>query len=333
MKLILDLVPNHVSSDSIYFDRFGRHPEVGACESVDSPYRDWFYFTPANPPGTGVCAGDANYEAWFGVVTLPKVNTTNNDAVREFWMRADDAAAKYWLRQGADGYRVDVANEIHPSFFQEWRPILRTEDPEVQTYSETWNESDVRPMVLGNKFDSTMNYRFATALLSFLRDTPFSDGDGNLNLNPLEPSKFESALRGIQEDYPEPAWESAMNLLDSHDTNRAVVKLDHDGITGTGANRTPVNGFEDGKVRLKTAAILSSRPGADRVSAATLVGLAGFCPMSRDDPYNRQRTCGPITATMPRGWQGGCRPAGTIAADSGIVHELLRTAVGTPCHR
>lgn len=290
MKLILDLVPNHVSSDSIYFDRFGRHPEVGACESVDSPYRDWFYFTPANPPGTGVCAGDANYEAWFGVVTLPKVNTTNNDAVREFWMRADDAAAKYWLRQGADGYRVDVANEIHPSFFQEWRPILRTEDPEVQTYSETWNESDVRPMVLGNKFDSTMNYRFATALLSFLRDTPFSDGDGNLNLNPLEPSKFESALRGIQEDYPEPAWESAMNLLDSHDTNRAVVKLDHDGITGTGANRTPVNGFEDGKARLKTVAILQfTLPGAPTVYYGDEVGLAGFgSDVPRDDPYNRQ---------------------------------------------
>ena len=290
MKIVLDLVPNHVSSDSIYFDRFGRHPEVGACESVDSPYRSWFYFKPASPAGSGVCAGDTTYEAWFGVVTLPKVNTTDNDAVREFWLRDADAVVKYWLAQGADGYRVDVANEIAPSFFEEWRPILRAADPEVQTYSETWGESDVRPMVLGDKFDSTMNYRFATALLSFLRDTPFSDGDGNLGLTPLKPSEFEAALRAIQEDYPEPAWATAMNLLDSHDTNRAVIKLDHDGIAGTGADRVPVNGFTDGKTRLKTVALLQfTLPGAPTVYYGDEVGLAGFgSDVPRDDPYNRQ---------------------------------------------
>ena len=290
MHLILDLVPNHTSSDSIFFDRFGRHPDIGACESVNSPYRSWFYFTPANPPGSGVCAGDTNYEGWFGVATLPKVNTTDVAAVRDYWMRAADATARYWLRQGADGYRVDVANEIAPSFFTEWRPILRAEDPEVVTYSETWNESDVRPMVLGDKFDSTMNYRFSVALLSFLRDTPFSDGDGNLNLTPLTPGEFESAMRAIQEDYPAPAWSVAMNLLDSHDTNRAVVKLDHDGITGSGANRTPVNGFADGRARLKTVAILQyTLPGAPTIYYGDEVGLAGFgSDVNRDDPYNRQ---------------------------------------------
>ena len=290
MKLVLDMVPNHVSSDSIYFDRFGQHPEVGACESVDSPYRSWFYFRPASPAGTGVCAGDTMYEAWAGVETLPKVNTTDNAAVRNFWLRDADATAKYWLQQGADGYRVDVVPDIAPSFFTEWRPILRSTKPDVMTYSETWGETDVRPVVLGDKFDSTMNYRYATALLSFLRDTPFSDGDGNLGLTPLKPSQFEAALRAMQEDYPEPAWSTAMNLLDSHDTNRAVVKLDHDGITGSGANRTPVNGFADGKARLKTVAILQyTLPGAPTIYYGDEVGLAGFgSDVPRDDPYNRQ---------------------------------------------
>ncbi|MCX6029019.1 MAG: alpha-amylase family glycosyl hydrolase [Chloroflexi bacterium] len=290
MKLILDMVPNHVSSDSIYFDRFGRYPEVGACESVDSPYRSWFYFTPANPAGTGVCAGDTNYVGWFGVVTLPKVNTTDNAAVREFWMRNADATAKFWLNNGADGYRVDVANEIGPTFFTEWRPILKATKPDVVTYSETWSESDVRSMVLGDKFDSTMNYRYSVALLSFLRDTKFTDGDGNLDLNPLKPSQFINALRAMQEDYPEAAWSVAMNLLDSHDTNRAVNKLDHDGISGSGANRTPVNNFQDGRARLKTVAILQyTLPGAPTIYYGDEVGLAGFgSDVNRDDPYNRQ---------------------------------------------
>ncbi len=332
IKIILDLVPNHVSSDSIYFDRFKRHPDVGACESVDSPYRSWFYFTPANPPGTGVCAGDTNYVGWFGIETLPKVNTTDNDAVREFWMRAEDATAKVWLENGADGYRVDVANEIAPSFFEEWRPILRDTKPTVQTYSETWSEGDVRPMVLGDKFDSTMNYRYATALLSFMRDTQFTDGDGNLTLNPLKPSEFVNALQAMQEDYPAPAWETAMNLLDSHDTNRAVVKLDHDGIAGTGANRAPVNGFQDGKTRLRTAALLQfTLPGAPTVYYGDEVGLAGFgSDVPRDDPYNRQ----------PYPWadeEGYDKLPGWRQADAGLLatyqslgqmrakHSFLRT--------
>jgi len=290
MKIILDMVPNHVSSDSIYFDRFHQHPEVGACESVDSPYRSWFYFTPANPPGTGVCAGDTNYVGWFGVETLPKVNTTDNAEVRDFWMRDADATAKFWLENGADGYRVDVANEIGPTFFTEWRPILQQTKPDVATYAEAWSETDVRPLVLGNKFDSTMNYRFSQALLGFLRDTPFTDGDGNITPNPLTPSQFESAMRSIQEDYPEAAWSMAMNLLDSHDTNRAVVKLDQDGIAGTGADRYPVNNFEDGRARLKTVAILEfTLPGAPTIYYGDEIGLAGFgSDVNRDDPYNRQ---------------------------------------------
>ena len=52
MYIVLDGVPNHVSSDSPFFDRFGRHPEVGACEDLNSPYRTWFFFQPANPPGS-----------------------------------------------------------------------------------------------------------------------------------------------------------------------------------------------------------------------------------------------------------------------------------------
>jgi len=60
----------------------------------------------------------------------------------------------------------------------------------------------VRPMVLGDKFDSTMNYRFATALLSFLRDTPFSDGDGNLGLTPDEEAAIVAFMKTLSDGYP-----------------------------------------------------------------------------------------------------------------------------------
>ena len=82
MHLILDGVFNHTSSDSMYFDRYGRYETVGACEALTSTYRSWYYFSPATPAGTGECAGDTTYEAWWGYDSLPKLNTTNVPAVR-----------------------------------------------------------------------------------------------------------------------------------------------------------------------------------------------------------------------------------------------------------
>ena len=130
-----------------------------------------------------------------------------------------------------------------------------------------------------------------------------------------------------------------MNLLDSHDTNRAVIKLDHDGITGTGANRTPVNGFADGKARLKTVAILQyTLPGAPTIYYGDEVGLAGFgSDVPRDDPYNRQ----PYPWADEAGYDASARlapgrrePAGALPGygpDSRRSTASCAPAASTPC--
>jgi hypothetical protein len=56
MHLILDGVFNHTSSDSLYFDRYSRYDALGACESPDSPYREWYTFHDV-PAGSGPCVG------------------------------------------------------------------------------------------------------------------------------------------------------------------------------------------------------------------------------------------------------------------------------------
>jgi len=116
MHLILDGVFNHTSSDSMYFDRYGHYETVGACESLTSPYRSWYYFSPASPPGTGPCDGDTTYEAWWGYDSLPKLNTTNVPAVRSYIYSDTNAIARYWLEQGADGWRLDVAGDVDASY-------------------------------------------------------------------------------------------------------------------------------------------------------------------------------------------------------------------------
>lgn len=303
MYLVLDLVPNHVSSDSPWFDRFGRWDDetygAGACESETSPYRDWFFFVPPTDPDNPKCAGGVDYRGWFGVETLPQVNTGHPD-VLAYWFEGFEGqqdTLTYWLDQGADGYRVDVVPDVvgvNPTFFETWRDHLEAtghgpNDPNpAMSYSETWGEGDVRERVLGDEFDSTMNYRFRNALLGFLRDTPFTDDD--FTISPLTPSEFESAMRTIQEDYPAPAFESAMNLTGSHDTNRPVVVLDHDGVDYSVTPPQPVNGFTDGRNRMVLLSVIQfTMPGAPTLYYGDEVGLAGIgSDIGRDDPYNRQ---------------------------------------------
>jgi glycosidase len=56
IRIVLDGVYNHMSSDSRFFDRYHHYSTVGACESLSSPYRSWFYFHDV-AAGTGTCAG------------------------------------------------------------------------------------------------------------------------------------------------------------------------------------------------------------------------------------------------------------------------------------
>lgn len=289
MNLILDGVPNHVSSDAPIFDRFQRHPEIGACEAADSQWREYFFFRPAQPAGSGPCAEDTAYNAWAGFDSLPQLNTADQ-AVIDNWLAADTGIATSYLQlPGVDGWRVDVVPDvvgINPDFFSLWRAATQAANPDAISYSETWQENDARQRLLGDEFDSTMNYRFRQAVLGFLRDSDFQDNDGAIPA--LTATEFESALRAIQEDYPYPAWSTAMNLIGSHDVNRPVNVLDHAGIDRSAG--APVDDFSDARARLRLAAALQmTLPGAPTIYYGDETGLAGFgSDPQRDDPYNRQ---------------------------------------------
>jgi glycosidase len=297
LKVILGGVPDHVSSDSPFFDRFGRHPEVGACESLSSPYRSWFFFEPAAPAGTGACAGDTQYRGWRGVATLPQINTAH-PAVLAYWFgtpggnpNLPSATAGYWIEQGADGWGIDRAPDIidlSPTFFETWRATIKAANPDAALYAGTWAEAGARDRRLGDEFDGTLNYRYRKAVLGLLRATPWTDNDGVIA--PLAPSQFASAFAAMREDYPRPAFDTALNLIDSHDTNRAVHVLNELGFTGAGYDRQPVDGFADARQRLGQAAVLQmTLPGAPAIYYGDEVGLTGFgYDVPRDDPYNRQ---------------------------------------------
>ncbi len=292
MHLVLDGVFNHTSSDSHYFDRYGRYPGfVGACEDLNSPYRDWYYFSPADPPGTGACAGDTNYQAWWGFDSLPKLNTTDNPEVRGYIYSDTLAIATYWLEQGADGWRLDVAGDVHPSFWQDWRAYIRNANPDAITIAEEWG--DASHFILGDELDSSMNYRFRNAVIGLLRgaEWPNTDWqDTNAHIRSLSVSQFDSLMHSIQEDYPPEAFYAMMNLVGSHDTNRVLLPLS---LQDTDADPTTTD-FGQGKDRLRALAIVQmTMPGAPTVYYGDEVGLVGYGDEDGGgvyyaDPYNRQ---------------------------------------------
>jgi glycosidase len=308
MRVVLDGVFNHTSSDSVYFDRYGRYPAPdGACESEASPYRDWYYFH-ANPAGP--CAGPANYESWFGFDSLPKLNAANQEVRDLIWAGSaaspTSAIARYWIEQGASGWRLDVGGDVDPGttndpdndYWEGFRAAVRAADPEAYIVGEEWGLAGA--WTLGTEWDATMNYQLGAALLSFWRDTPYTDNDFNPGssagpLNPLAPSQLAERLHNLAERYPPEAFYAMMNLLGSHDTNRALFVLDHNAATGT--DRAPLldpnYDWSDASERLQGVMLLQmTLPGAPTIYYGDEVGLVGPPAYDNgkweDDPYNRQ---------------------------------------------
>ncbi|MCA9989784.1 MAG: hypothetical protein KDE29_02155, partial [Anaerolineales bacterium] len=289
---------------SHYFDRYQRYaPPDGACESESSIYRDWYYFTPAGVPGTGVCAGDTNYTAWFGFDSLPKLDSSNQDVRDLIWAGGAGSIGPFWM-QWADGWRLDVAGDVDPGvtndpnndYWEGFRAAVRTANPNAYIVGEEWNVATA--WTLGDEWDATMNYQFSSAILSFWRDTPFIDNDHNGGssagiLAPLTPSELDARLHNLEERYPPEAFYAMMNLLGSHDTNRPLFMLDHN----TGQNDDtiyddPNYDWSDARTRFMGVVLLQmTLPGAPTIYYGDEVGLVGPVTYDgstwQDDPYNR----------------------------------------------
>jgi glycosidase len=203
IRVILDGVFNHTSSDSRYFDKYHRYPDVvGACESAGSPYRGWYSIT-------GDCA---DYAKFAGLDTLPQLNHSN-PAVLDFLV----GVAKHWA---PDGWRLDAAQEVDHRFWRSFRQAV----PGPLIAEDTAGPADATPYLLGTEMDGVMNYRFRQAAIGFARTSTFTDSGGSIPA--LSPAQLDHSLKAILADYPRAAAAASFNLVDSHDTNRVLFALD-----------------------------------------------------------------------------------------------------------
>jgi glycosidase len=259
IRLILDGVFNHTSSDSRYFDRYHRYPDVvGACESASSPYRDWYSIM-------GDCA---DYAKFGGLDSLPQLNHSNN-AVLDFLV----GVVRRW---GPDGWRLDAAQEIDHRWWRSFRSAVKGFAPDAPLIGEvTAGPADASPYLTGTELDGVMNYRFRQAAIGFARTKLFTDSSGNIR--PLSPAQLAHSLQAILADYPRAASAVSFNLVDSHDTNRVRFVLHEGG-----------DDFEVAGARQQLLALLQFTSfGAPMVYYGDETGFYVEGKNGFGDPYNR----------------------------------------------
>ena len=207
--VILDGVFNHTGDNSIYFNKYEKYDSVGAYNSCESPYKDWYHFK--NWPDS--------YESWWGIEVLPKLNH-DNDSCREMIV-GDDGVIRRYLKRGISGWRLDVADELSDRMLDEIRSGAKDIDPDAVIIGEVWeNAADKiaygkrRRYLSGRQLDSVMNYPLRSAIIDFCH---YGDVDCIYN-----------TLVEIYSSYPRCVSHKLMNLLGTHDTERIITVLGSD---------------------------------------------------------------------------------------------------------
>ena len=117
IRLMLDGVFSHTGSDSVYFNKEGRYPSAGACQSQDSPYYSWYTYH----------HWPDRYDCWWGFPTLPNVTETNPSF--NAYINGENGICRTWLRRGASAWRLDVADELPDEFLDNMNAAAKAEDP------------------------------------------------------------------------------------------------------------------------------------------------------------------------------------------------------------
>ena len=269
ISVILDGVFSHTGSDSVYFNKKNRYDSVGAYQSKNSPYYNWYSFEEYPD----------KYASWWGIDILPEVDETN-DSFIEF-ITGENGIARKWLRSGARGWRLDVADELPDKFLDAFREAIKKEKSDALLLGEVWEDASnkisygVRRRYLqGKQLDSVMNYPFAEAVTHFV-STGKAEG-------------FTDKIMTVLENYPKAVTDVLMNHIGTHDTMRAITALagescEYRDREWQSEKKLSEEEHECGIRLMKVASLIQfTLPGVPSVYYGDEAGMQGY-----KDPFNR----------------------------------------------
>lgn len=266
--IIIDGVYNHTGADSVYFDMYGKYNTLGAYESKDSPYYDWYNFTKY----------PTEYDCWWGVKILPSIKK-DSKSFQDFICYK---VLPYYFNMGISGIRFDVVDELSNEFLEKIATTTRIIKKDAVLIGEVWEDASNK-LAYGVK----KNY-FEHNLLNSVMNYPIKDAIIEYALTGNEDS-FVYNIRLIKDHYPKEVQDALMNILGTHDTKRILSVL------GTGRNERDASYRKTcykltrdertlAKNRLKIASLLQfTIMGVPCIYYGDEVGLEGD-----NDPYNRR---------------------------------------------
>jgi len=272
MKIILDGVFNHVGDDSIYFNKFGRYDSVGAYQSKGSKYFDWFTFHDWDN-------NRDDYECWWGITNVPSIK--KDEPVYRAYICGVNGIAEKWLKKGAAGYRLDVADELSDRMLKGiYRAVKETLSDGI-IIGEVWEDASNkiaygqrRQYLLGGQLDSVMNYPLKDAVINYLRT-------GNSRC-------MSEVMDMLTENYPKPCLDCLMNIIGTHDTMRILTALGGENFATDKDVMADAKLSEGERTRgvflVKSAVLMQmTLPGIPCIYYGDEAGMEGY-----GDPFNRR---------------------------------------------
>lgn len=269
IAIIIDGVFNHTGDDSLYFNRYGTYESKGAWGHPDSLYRDFYEWTSSE-----------SYNSWWGVKVLPTSNKSS-PGFRDLIFGKNGVIQK-WIRLGASGWRLDVVDELPTEFLRKLVKAAKKERRDAAILGEVWEDASNkiaygkrRTYFLGEELDSSMNYPWKNAIISFLKD-------GNSEV-------LEVAVTDICSNYPEDVLNCLMNPLGTHDSVRILTALAGPSLDGAERSikaKTSLSKaeYQNGIRLLKLAFLIQMLlPGVPSIYYGDEAGMEGY-----NDPFNRR---------------------------------------------
>jgi glycosidase len=251
IRVLVDLVLNHVSSEHPFFQQALRDP--------GSPYRDWFRWSPTQP-GNNWHHSPVRDEYYYGVFWsgMPDLNY-QNPTVREEAKKV----ARFWLEEmGADGFRLDAIPYLVEEgdrvrhapgthrFLREYAAHIRRVSPDAFTIGEVWDSTGALRAYYPDQLDAYFAFDISDAILEAVRTG--------------SAARLFTAVTRLQREAPADRWSP---FLRNHDQTRTLTAL----------------GGDLARARL-AATMLLTFPGLPFVYYGEEIGMTG------DKPDERLRT-------------------------------------------